>query len=477
MDRETEPHSRAPQRGHEEVASEPDTQSPATSGADEIPEEVKLRGLPWHLANTTLNTVFTTLTVFGSVFLLFLDALGLPKAQIGMLLSLMPFAGLLALGFAPVATRLGRRRVFLTCWTARKLAVAGLLLLPLVLSRFGDTAGLVYLTTIVALFAVLRSLGETAWYPWYQEVVPNRLRGRFSAKSTVLSTLATCAALLAAGQVLKGGATLDRFMLLIGVGCIIGLVGVLMMLPVPGGRPRPEGASRGQNLANLRNALGDRNLVNYLAGLACVTVGTMLYLSFLPLFLKERLGMAPATVVSLETVVMIGGALSAILWGRASDRVGSRPVLMTATTLTMLIPLGWLLLPREIPNILIWCGLLYFTHGVLFNGGYIGSFRLLFNGVTPPRHNTAYTALYYAALGLTGGAAPLLAGGLLQLYGSRHIDFGPLTADGHTVLFVLSMVLLALGLACYARVQPDDRYRTREVFHILAGRLVRRFSR
>src|SRR5664279_3113347 len=92
-------------------------QSGEPQGPPELAEEEKLRGLPWQLAGNALNSVFAYLTVFGSVFLLFLHELGLPKAQIGMLLSLLPFAGLLALGFAPVATRLGRRRVFLACWT------------------------------------------------------------------------------------------------------------------------------------------------------------------------------------------------------------------------------------------------------------------------------------------------------------------------------------------------------------------------
>jgi len=136
------------------------------------------------LAQQAFNSIFASLTVFGSVFLLFLHELRLPTAQIGMLLSLLPFCGLLALGFAPVATRLGRRRVFLVCWTARKFAIAGLVLLPWVTGRVGRTGGLLYLVALVALFAVLRSLAETAWYPWTQEMIPARVRGRFSAHLT-----------------------------------------------------------------------------------------------------------------------------------------------------------------------------------------------------------------------------------------------------------------------------------------------------
>ena len=55
-----------------------------------------------------------------------LAELGLPKQQIGFLLSLFPFCGLLALGFAPTAARFGRKRVYVVCYGIRK-PVMGLL--------------------------------------------------------------------------------------------------------------------------------------------------------------------------------------------------------------------------------------------------------------------------------------------------------------------------------------------------------------
>ncbi len=450
-----------------------DPLSPTTE-PPELSDEAKLRGLPWQLAQNVLNAVFASLTVFGSVFLLFLDELGLPKTQIGLLLSLMPFAGLLALWSSPVATRLGRRRVFLVCWAARKAVVAGLLLLPWVMDRYGHTAGLMYLTGIIALFSVLRSIAETAWYPWYQEVIPNRLRGRFGANSTVLTTVFTCIAVVVAGRVLKASEGLDGFLLLIGVGCCIGLIGTALMIPVPGGEPLPDAGARRSHLANMLVCLRDGNFVYYLAGVGFVTLGVMAYLSFLPLFLKDRLGLAPGTVVTMETAVMIGSALSALLWGRAADRVGSRPVLMVAAALTLLVPLGWLLLPRQTPHLLLLCGLLYFLHGMALIGCSMGAGRLLLNGVVPPPQSTAYMALYYAWQGLVGGAAPLLAGALLQAYEPWEGHCAWFTLDGHAVLFILAAVLIALGWACHARVRPDDRYRTRDVLHALTDRLFHR---
>jgi MFS family permease len=429
-----------------------------------------VRALPWQWASTGLNTVFALWTFAGSVFLLFLSELGLPKAQIGVVLSLFPFCGLLALGFAPQAARLGRKRVFLACYGTRKLAMAGLLLLPLVTNHLGRGPGLAWLLAVIVVFAVLRALAETAAYPWSQETIPNRVRGRYGAISTVVSTVTACLALVIAGRVINGGTGVGRFMLLVGAGCVLGVVSVILMAPVPGGRPDPDAPDSAAHLAAMRAALHDRNFLYYLAGLGCVTVGTLLFVSFLPLYLRERLGVASGVVVTLDTAVMLGSALAALLCGWAADRLGSRPILMPALFLNLLIPVVWLLLPRQTPHVVGWCAALYVVYGVASSAVGIGAGRLLFNSVVPPEQNTAYTAIYYAWMGLTGGVAPLLAGALLGACGSRTLAVGPLAVDGYHTLFGLAVVLMTLGWWLYGRVKPDDVHTTRMVLRRAVNR-------
>ena len=67
----------------------------------------KIRKLPWSIGSNSALTVFVQLTFFGSVFVLFLSELKLDKAQIGFLLSLIPFADVLALVIAPTVARFG----------------------------------------------------------------------------------------------------------------------------------------------------------------------------------------------------------------------------------------------------------------------------------------------------------------------------------------------------------------------------------
>ena len=162
-------------------------------------DRTKIRALPWALASGVLSNFFLWWTFGGSIFVLFLNELGFRADQIGLIQSFFPFCGLLALGIAPIATRLGRKRVFLICYGLRNPVIALLLILPWFLPEYRLTV----LIGIIATFAALRSVAETAYYPWWQEFIPNAVRGRFSAWSTVLGLLASILAMAIAAKVLS----------------------------------------------------------------------------------------------------------------------------------------------------------------------------------------------------------------------------------------------------------------------------------
>jgi MFS family permease len=435
-------------------------------------DQRKIRAIPWYLAHSSLTSIFFLWTFGGSVFLLFLNELGLPKDQIGLMLSFFPFSGMVALVFAPYAARLGRKRVFLACYTSRYIVIINLLFLPAILAALGQSFGIAFVFVVMFLVAMLRALGETAFYPWYQEFIPNSVRGWYTAVATSVSTLVSVAVLLVAGVVIDSGTGLPRFLWLIGIGTGIGLLGIVTMKFVPGGAPIVSAEEEGSHLSQMRAALQSPNLSAYLKGVAGVMLGSVLLTSFLPLYLTEQMGLPGGTVVSLDMVVMAGGALSSIAWGWAADKLGSRPVLMSSLALMLLLPVGWLLLPRQAPNAVIWCGLLYFFYGVLTNGAAIGAGRLLFNRVVPEEKSTSYMAIYYAWTGLTGGITPLAAGWILTLTSGMRASVGSLVVDGQALLFVLSVAFLGYGLFQYGRVSPDGVYTTRAVIKKLVGKLI-----
>ena len=172
----------------------------------------KLRGLRWSIASNAGNTVFVQYTFFGSIFILFLSALGLSKSQMGYLLSLLPFFGLIALFVAPLVARWGYKRTYIAFFGLRDIVAAGLLLTPLIIGQYGSQTAFTYVGVITAVFAMLRSVGVTASFPWVQEYVPNNVRGKYTATNNIFTTTTGFIAVSIGGLVLARATGLTGFM-------------------------------------------------------------------------------------------------------------------------------------------------------------------------------------------------------------------------------------------------------------------------
>jgi len=196
---------------------------------EQIVEIREIKGMYWAIASESFNTIFCYLTVFGSVFLLFLNELNVPEQRIGLLLSFFPFFGIIAPFLSSYVEYAGSKRVFLSCWLTRKIIVTFLLLLPLIINKFGYNVGIIYLTVIIMVFAFLRAIAETAYYAWLKEFVPDHLRGKYTALGSIFPSIAGLMAIFFASYIIGKGYGVQRYMLTIGTGCIAGFISVFLM--------------------------------------------------------------------------------------------------------------------------------------------------------------------------------------------------------------------------------------------------------
>jgi MFS family permease len=429
-----------------------------------ISDARKMRALPWSLAHITLNNFFYTWSFGSSIFPLFLSELGLPKNQIGLILSFFPFTGLLALVFGRKVAVWGRKRVFLLGYGIRKPVMAALLLLPVLLQKSSYQVSVIFLFGIVLSVATLRALAETAFIPWLQEYVPNSVRGKYAAASTVLTTVTSILALAIASRVIEKQSGLAGYMLLIGLGAAIGLVGVLLMTFVPGGKPIPADPQGPTHLQAMRQAIKEnQNFRFYLGGMGFVTLPSFMLASFIPIFIKEELGIPAESVVQIEIYAMLGSAIASVIAGFASDRIGSRKVMMPGYILTITIPIGWLFVSligtgavtASVSVLLAACAILYFFHGAFSSISSIASMRMLYNHIIPFENNTPYSAIFYAWAGLVGGIAPILAGSLLTRLSGWQFGSGIYSMDGYRLIFLISTVCFTIAVFFYNRIRPE----------------------
>lgn len=420
--------------------------------ANELTTAEKIRRLPWNIALSATNNVFATFTFFGSAFVLFLNTIGATSSQIGFLLSLLPFSGIVAIFIAPTVARFGYKRTFVAFFGIRKIVAAGLLLVPVVLAEYGESSALTLVTVIMAGFALCRAISETALFPWSQEYIPNSVRGKHSAINDMVARVTGLLAVVVAGYVLDISSGLDGFMFLFALGIAFGAVSVWSSTHLPGGKPTQ--AKRTSHRDYLK-VLKDHNFVLYMVGLGFVIFGSAV-LSFLPLFMEEQVGLTDSEIVLLQMGPIIGGFTAVFLFGWAADRYGSKPVMQVGLAIKVLLPVAWLLLPRHSDLSLALAMGIAFIWGIAEIGWAIGSGRLLFVRVVPFEKRAEYMAVYYTLVGVMGGISQIISGRLLDAFSGLSGEFLFFQLDRFTPLLISAIVLTGIGFLLYSRVQADS---------------------
>src|SRR5690606_22722299 len=186
------------------------------------------------------------------------------------------------------------------------------------------------------------------------------------------------------------------------------------------------------------------------------TLGTVPMISFLPLFMQEQVGLSEGSVVLLQSGTLVGNLVSSLLWGWASDRYGSKPVMISGLALKVLLPVLWLLMPRASEASLYVALGIALLVGISDMAWLIGSGRLLFVSVVPPTYKMEYMALYYAWIGLVGGISQLTGGFVLALSAGLQGRWLGVTVDPYTPLFVLGLVLTIAAILLLMGMRADN---------------------
>lgn len=419
-----------------------ETTADAVSNAAAQPTQYeKIRAIPWSLAYDVANTFFVQLTFFGSVFILFLDELGLNESQIGLLLSIMPFLSLLSLFITPPVAKAGYKKTFLAGFVVRNIFTAGLLLVPMLANQFPTARVVGYVAFITIAFAINRAVAITAFFPWQQEYIPHQMRGRYAGYSSIVVSLAGLVAAAVAGFLINRPLGTWRFSLLFGIGVVFGLLSVYFASHFPGGAPSVSKISLFRFDTKVLAPLRDSRFVRYLMALGLTTLAIGPIFSFLPIFMKERVGLNEGNIIFLQTGGLIGSLLSSYFWGWLADRYGSKPIALSGLLMTMCLPVLWFAMPRaSLLSLPIALGISLFQ-GIASTGWGIGSGRLLFVGIVSTENRTEYLSQYNAWTGVLSGVGSILAGSLLQSFSSLQATIFSFRVDSYSVLFGIGFLL------------------------------------
>lgn len=364
-------------------------------------------------------------TISGAAMTQFARGLGLPDWGFG-LLAALPFIGtLFQLPASWVQERFGRRKLwFMLTLTASRLLWIAVALIPWVVpASWGDARWALMLGMLAASW-ILGQMGGPAFMSWFSDLVPRRIRGRYSALRNTMTLPLALLATLGVGLWLHAAAPgtdngisggveandplLTIASLILGLAGVAGVIDILCFAFVKD--PAPSRGDRDAKLSSLLvTPLRDGNFRRYLAYNFTLMLGLGFLGQYVWLFVFDEAGVSPLQAnLMLIAVPMILRAMAYPIWGRLVDRLGKKPVMLIAGSMFIVGPLGWLFVTPE----LIWPGyLLTMISPLSWPGLEVANFNFML-GLAETRKGkrggSAYVAVNSIVVGVGGALSGLL---------------------------------------------------------------------
>jgi hypothetical protein len=404
--------------------------------------------------------------IFGPVLVLFFDALKLDKARIGVLLAMPLFFQIMSVFVVPLVEKFGYKRSCMFFFSIRTIILSGLIATPKIAQIFGPTGVFLWVGFIMLVFSISLAIGQTAGGPWGLEVLPTNIRSKSIAMNTFLCGVVVICGTWFAGFWLSRSSGLNGFMFLIGLGVFIGLLSIGCHIFFPGGGRIKKHGGGGEHLKNMLDAFKNKDFFRLLVGIAIFTFIVQGVASFIPLYMKDLVGIDSSRVVYLSLWQNAGVLLAVYFWGWCADRFGGKPVFTTGVIFHMLLPVLWYLIPRHQGDTsYIIAAVVSFLTGLMCVAYLIGIDRYIFLTAIPADKKTSYYAVWFAWTGLFAGLGPLAVGAVLK-WGAgldeTGMVFSLIRVDSFMPVFSAHMLLPATGVYIIRRIKADSELTTRQ---------------
>jgi MFS family permease len=440
------------------------------------------------LRASTIDGVFAaifSITTTGILLSNFLVELGASPVVFGMVSSIPMIVNLIQ----PLGAYLSERttsRFNYALWTY---GISRLLWIGLVVAIWMaglglvDSHQLIILTLIIVLATnLLGGLGSASWLSWMAEIVPRRLRGRyFGIRNTISSfTNFVCVPLGGVGVSMWYGGTLQGYGVILAIGILSGITSIACQHFKIDINPQEENsllreAQKVRELEEVQEVgqcvvastpstpppsiLKNANFLRYLGYFGLWMFAVNLSAPFFNLYMLDTLSLDVSLVTLYGSLQAGANLLLMILWGRLSDKIGNRPILLIVGILVAATPILWLGVGGNNNfDVFLWLPLLH-----VLTGGTWAAIDLCSNnlqiGVAPLRNQSRYFATAAAVAGASGALGTTIGSFL-----ASNPNLG-----GLTTLFALSGVCRLVALVPLFFVEEPYQKSLSDLFQEIWG--------
>ncbi len=234
---------------------------------------------------------------------------------------------------------LKRRRMFLVSGFIQRIIWLPFAFLPFLLPMSQQQLRLAAAVLCIAVSAGAAPFMNVSFYSLCADIVPMRIRGRYFATRSRISTLVGMTVGLLVGLLLDAIPGFAGYCVVFCIAAVAGTLDVVcfLFMPMPPMRKTPEKTSM---FKMLRHVVSDRD---YMPLVLSMTVWNFTVQSASPYFnvyMRDFLGFSNMTIMLIS---QIASNLFLILfvkkWGRAMDAYGNKAVLCVAAFMTSFVPL------------------------------------------------------------------------------------------------------------------------------------------
>lgn len=383
--------------------------------------------------------------VLGSPMILYAKTLHASATVLGIIAGMMPLLVIFQIPAAHYIERVGYKRFVLGGWGTRTLFTFAMALVPLTSGFLDQSTRLVLILTGLFGFNLVRGIASCAWLPWIASLVPEIWRGRYVSRDAAMANLGSFLTVVVSALCLGETPHPWQYTLIFTFSALMGLVSLVFLRRVPDVAITEK--ERHSNLpvpwlAMLRHPPFQKLL--HLVAVWALAYGGMT--AFTVAFLKSETALPAGRILFVTSVAFLGGLSSLWLLGHRQDHLGSKPVLIFALGVWVLILVSWIamaggVLPPHLSVILT----LQFLMG-LFNALVAIAFNRLAMAVIPPMGRNHFFALYSVISNVTLGLAPVGWGLLIDYVGKWQGHWLGLNWNQFTIFYTLALGMFALGL-------------------------------
>ncbi len=325
---------------------------------------------------------------------------------------------------------------------------------------------------IVIIHNILLNFSSNAWLSWMSDLVPKDKRGSyFGIRNTILNIVGMITNII-------GGYILDFYKMADALAKGLGLIftGASVSSTIAAGvltiQPEPLMKSESPNLKKLfLTPLKDKNFRNLLEFIAFWYLLAGIASPFYLVHMLTNLKMVYSKVALYSIFAGVSSLAFQIVWGRAIDRIKSKPVLTINFFAAAFLPLIWLfanknfLLPIWIDAILT---------GIFWSGINLSLFNILFSLTEEKELKESYFAVFATISGVFGFVSALAGGFIAQALVSIKIHIWGLDLINYHLMFAFATFIRLLSLFLLSRVKEKEAYPTIKALQLMGDYTLKR---